>query len=51
MTHAYQELGLLPYLLPGLKYFKTFSQERTCHMEEQGGPPFLVSKSTVVFGL
>lgn len=35
MTHAYQELGLLPYLLPGLKYFKTFAQEQTCHMEEQ----------------
>lgn len=35
MTHAYQELGLLPFLLlPGLKYFKALSQEQTCHMKE-----------------
>lgn len=35
MTHAYQELGLLPFLLlPGLTYLKSFSQEQTCQMKE-----------------
>lgn len=34
MTHAYQYLGLLPFLLlPGLTYFKSFSQEQTCQMK------------------
>lgn len=35
MTHAQQELGLLPsLLLPAPKYFKSFSQEQTHRMKE-----------------
>lgn len=40
MTHAYQELDLLPFLLlPGLTYFKSFSQEQTCQMKECHATP------------
>lgn len=40
MTHAYQELGLLPFLpLPGLKYFKPFSQEQTRPLKECHATP------------
>ena len=40
MTHAYQELGLLPFLLlPGLKYLKPFSQEQTRPVKECHATP------------